>query len=625
MIKNHFTLFRLTIASCMVLAMGCKRNNLEQAESKSYKAEALAHSVEGNPAYASTLGTNVQEFNELPNIQAEFNRLKVRVPWTDYEATGIYVAPNTTFTLTVQQLTGTRLPTLLVGTKLRASDPGNPTEVQLTAGSNSISSGQYGGLLWVRYNTTQTPNGKVRITFNSGHQRAAVFFKNVTTQAVWTNQLSTYTAPDVLLVGNRVIQIISRSTAQTYQAQNNNFVISTADNIWDWETQISGLDGSAPQHQLPVHNRMLMVQTLFQAHWYGVAVNHATAYYPGATSEVFTPLIAQTQGWGVWHEFGHQMQQPSWYWGELTEVAVNIYSLKAERELGISPSRLKRDNIWPQVLTYLASTAPAKNFNSTTDKGNWAFTMLAMFHQLYLAYGDDFYIKLHKKTRVDNPSNTTEFQKMRYFMLSSCQVTGRNLTNFFRNWAFKTATVNGSAVSLESVYTEIANLGLPQPSVEPSTLTEDNVLPIQNGGIYKIATAINNTSLIDCNSSAPVNATPITLWTDNGGGNNQKWLARSAGSGYFIFKSLADTTKVMEVKNGTSTAGTVIQMYTANGTNAQKWKPTTTDNINYTLSPGNAPTLVLDVNNSSTANGTILKIWTSNGGTAQKFKFVKLN
>ncbi len=37
-----------------------------------------------------------------------------------------------------------------------------------------------------------------------------------------------------------------------------------------------------------------------------------------------------------------------WTWGALGEVTVNIYSLAVERKLGITPSRLKRDNAWPK-------------------------------------------------------------------------------------------------------------------------------------------------------------------------------------------------------------------------------------------------------------------------------------
>jgi len=615
--------FRLMPFAALLLLTACKRTLIEP-ETKTPTEE---RSVFGNSTYKTTIGTNVQEFTELPSAQVEQDRLKVRVPWTNYEATGIYVAPNATLNITVTQLQGTRLPVLMMGTKLRDSDPGNPVETQLTAGVNNISGGQYGGLVWIRYTTTSTPNSRVRINFNSGHQRAAVFIKNQTTPAQWASQLSTYTAPDVLMVGDRVIQVFSRSTAQTYQSQDNNYVISTADKIWEWEHEISGMDGSAPQHQLPVHNRMLMVQTLFPAHWYGVAVNHATAYFPGATSEVFTPTIGQIAGWGVWHEFGHQHQSPVWYWDELIEVAVNIYSLKVERELGIYPSRLKRDNIWPGVVSYLANTASDKNFNTGNYMSNSAFIRLAMYHQLWLAYGDDFFIKLHKKARVDNPTNSNTYYRMRNFMVLACQVTGHNLTNFFRKWGFKTANVSGTATSLEPVYTEIANLNLPQPPVEPSNLTEDNMASgIVNGGIYRIVSGINNSSVLDVNSNTPVNGTLVSLWSANNPvTNNQRWLARPAGNGYFILKSMADTTKVMDVTGASSANGTQITVYTYHGGTAQQWKPTFVGDGNFNLSPACATDKNLDVNGGSVANGTKIQIWTKNPTNAQKFKLVKLN
>lgn len=86
-----------------------------------------------------------------------------------------------------------------------------------------------------------------------------------------------------------------------------------------------------------------------------------------------------------------------------------------------------------------------------------------MFHLLWLACGDSFYRQLHKETRIELPTVSTDLEKMRYFMLKVCTISGKDLTNFFKKWGF---LVN------ESVYTEIANLGLPQLSVDASTLSE---------------------------------------------------------------------------------------------------------------------------------------------------------
>ncbi|WP_370576741.1 RICIN domain-containing protein [Pedobacter sp. N36a] len=43
--------------------------------------------------------------------------------------------------------------------------------------------------------------------------------------------------------------------------------------------------------------------------------------------------------------------------------------------------------------------------------------------------------------------------------------------------------------------------------------------------------------------------------------NNQKFLARKVGSAY-VFKSVADTTKVLDVYAGSSVDGTKVQVYT---------------------------------------------------------------
>ncbi len=38
----------------------------------------------------------------------------------------------------------------------------------------------------------------------------------------------------------------------------------------------------------------------------------------------------EKDGWGPWHEAGHQRQQ-TWKWSGLTEVTVNIYSMAVQR------------------------------------------------------------------------------------------------------------------------------------------------------------------------------------------------------------------------------------------------------------------------------------------------------
>lgn len=461
---KHKNLFLCVACSGLLSLFGCKKDSQSTQEEKtSGLVNNRVTQAVVSPASASfsltTIGSDIQEFNELKSAGSENTRLGLGFTWSDFAPTGFHLPPNATVQLNVEQLAGSTRPQLLIGTYSRYLSKWNPQSIQLTAGVNNITTDAYGGLLWVRFGTSGTPSSRVRITFVSGHQRVPVYIKNQTTD--WANQLSTYaTAPDVVLVGDRVYQVYSRTRALNTQSQDNNYVLTKADQIMNAEDDISGLDGSAPQHQPNVHTRVLMTETDNPDGWM-TATAYRTYYVNAAASSPFTASIGSSSGWGPWHELGHMHQQQAWKWSGLGEVTVNIYSLAAERSMGVTPSRLKRDNIWPQALTFLANNKRNKDFNAAFSNDVWI--RLCMFHQLWLAYGDNFYKQLHKQTRVELPAVSTDAQKMRYFMLKACTISGHNLTNFFKKWGFKVDS---------SVYAEIANLGLPQPTVEPSTLSE---------------------------------------------------------------------------------------------------------------------------------------------------------
>ncbi|MNT56740.1 Flavastacin precursor [compost metagenome] len=95
------------------------------------------------------------------------------------------------------------------------------------------------------------------------------------------------------------------------------------------------------------------------------------------------------------------------------------------------------------------------------------------------------------------------------------------------------------------------------------------------------------------------------------------------GSGYYALKSVADTTKVLEVRGGGSTNSTPVQVATFANTSAQRWKITYVGSGNYNLEPASAPGKNLDVNGSSTADDTQIQIYSAHTGNAQKFRLVK--
>ena len=147
-------------------------------------------------------------------------------------------------------------------------------------------------------------------------------------------------------------------------------------------------------------------------------------------------------------------------WSNVIEVTVNIYSLAVERHFGQS-SRLQRDGVWTRVANYLNSPIETRDYNDDDELG--PFERLAMYQQLWLKYGDVFFIRLHKIAREEaNPLYTNQ-EKMSYFILEASEITGNNLNDFFREWRFKLPSTS---------FTAVDNLNLPLPS-EDLTLLRD--------------------------------------------------------------------------------------------------------------------------------------------------------
>ncbi|MBC9796561.1 M60 family metallopeptidase [Sinomicrobium weinanense] len=416
-----------------------------------------------NPDGSGIAVNEIQEFNETPSGQEEAARLGQSFPASDFTPSGFYLPPGTDLMVKMEQLEqGSGTPVLLIGSYSRYEAKWNPAEVQLHKGINTIKGDEYGGLLYVRYNakSNNVSSGRVRLEFMNGHEPLPYFVLGETTNGQWQTMLDTWTeAPDVQLVSDKAIIVASRDKALQYRDDDQNQLLTLVDEVLKTEDDISGLDGSAPEHQRNVH-RILMTETdkddtFMAATWY------RTWYHRDVANHILTVEGLGNNGWGPWHELGHMHQQSAWTWDTLGEVTVNIYALAAERAMGVSPSRLVRDGVWYAVADYLALSDEERDFNSNAAG---LFVRLAMFQQLWLAYGDEFFQELHKHTREEQPSLSSREEKMRYFMLKACEISGNDLAEFFRKWGLKASA---------SVYDEIAALNLPQPDIDLTTLTDD--------------------------------------------------------------------------------------------------------------------------------------------------------
>lgn len=390
---------------------------------------------------------------------AEASRLGQSFPASDFTPAGFYLPPNVALKVNVEQVSGAKLPILLVGTYSRYTNKWNPQEVQLKAGENTVTD-PLGGLLYLRFTASSPGGSSAKVRFVSGMQPVPFYQLGKTTHTDWMQALKDLKdAPDVQLVSNRTIMVASRANAIAYQVEDQDALLRLADRVINIEDSISGLDGTAPSENVNVH-KYLMTET-DNSDYYMVATWYRTAYYQNTLAAVLTVNGLGKDGWGPWHELGHMHQQGAWTWGALGEVTVNVYSLAVERKLGITPSRLKKDNVWPKVDAYFAKPDAERDFNAG---GTDVWVRLCMFHQLWMAYGDGFYHRLHKAARAEKPSLAGDAAKMKWFMLKACSISGHDLTAFFRKWGLKPD---------ESAYTAIAALNLPAPATEPSTLREN--------------------------------------------------------------------------------------------------------------------------------------------------------
>lgn len=448
----------------------------------------IAFSLRASPPNVM-INRTTWELTQVPNIATETSRIKTSLQVADFEPTGVRATANTAFSVLVEQLSGTDLPKLIVGTYDRQT----VTTYTLVAGVNTITNVN-GGDLYLQYSSaTPSDNNKVRVTFQSGYQLMPLYILGSTTHSDWLNQLAADTSsPNVTMISNRVFIVVSRTKAVEYQSKNQDTLLTLMDSVLKAEGDISGLDNSLPVHAPFLRNKLMMVE---KASGNPDATSLGRIRIPtGSINWLLDPAyILDSGGWGIFHEAGHHHQQYLWTWSTCTEVTVNIYSLAAKRTIHPTAQGLGASD-WNTIMDYLALPQASKNFNASTVA---LFTRLGMFHQLWIVYGDSFYHTMHKRIRVEAPSASGDEAEMRLFMIMSCQITGHNLGQFFRTWGLNVS---------QSIYDELDALGYPQPPVDPSTLREDLVATITTPANNTVYAAGSNIT-IEATAFGP---TPIT-------------------------------------------------------------------------------------------------------------------
>ncbi|WP_002144978.1 M60 family metallopeptidase [Bacillus cereus] len=400
---------------------------------------------------------DVKEIRDLHKRQFSFS---------PYEPTGIYAKPGEEVVI---QVDGNQQITAYIGTYSYENENviGGPIEFNLNPGENKISSPKGGLLYFYNYNNS----GEVTAKVEKGGKPNPLFILGKHTTADWKRMLAEDSNPYAIeMKGENSLLTMHPETVKEHLKQEDpTELLKKHDEIINIESRISGLskDGVGATNR-GKHYIHFVEDWYTKTHMY--AMEYRTAYSKGSLKPVLDVEELNANGWGPWHELGHQHQQDPWLWSGLGEVTVNIYSLAVQTTFG-HKTRLEKEGRYEDAFAYLGKQDVQEKMG--------AFEKLVMFWQLHLAYGDQFYPKLHQMYRMlhDTEMPKSDEEKKQMFIYMTSKAAGQNLISFFEKWGL---TPN------DDTREKIENLNLPKLEKEIWLSTDSNPIREKQTEPYEV-------------------------------------------------------------------------------------------------------------------------------------------
>ncbi|MED2876332.1 putative mucin/carbohydrate-binding domain-containing protein [Bacillus thuringiensis] len=385
-----------------------------------------------------------------------------RMSFSPYEPTGIYVKPGEEVVIQVE---GTQQIKAYIGTYSYEKE--EPKQFNLNPGENKISSSNGGLLYFYNYHNT----GEVVAKVKKGGTPNPLFILGKHTTKDWKRMLAENPDPYAIEMKgeNSLLTMHPETVAEHLKQEDPAALLKKHDEIINIEHKISGLSkdgaGVANQGKHSIH---------FVEDWYTdnymYATYYRTAYSKGNLESVLNLEELTNDGWGPWHEVGHQHQQDTWLWDGLGEVTVNIYSLAVQTTFG-HKTRLEQEGRYEAAFAYLGKPDAQEKMD--------VFEKLVMFWQLYLAYGDQFYPNLHQMYRLlhDTELPKSDEEKKQMFIYMTSKVAGQNLIPFFDKWGL---------FANDATREKIEKLNLPKLEKEIWLSTDSNPIREKQTELYEV-------------------------------------------------------------------------------------------------------------------------------------------
>lgn len=140
-------------------------------------------------------------------------------------------------------------------------------------------------------------------------------------------------------------------------------------------------------------------------------------------------------------------------------------------------------------------------------------------------------------------------------------------------------------------------------------------------GSVRISSLSNSNYVLDATGATPKIGANVTIWSDNGG-SNQEWNLVLGADGYYTIRSISNQGYFLDAANKTPSRGSNVSIWTNNSGTNQKWLIEPSDNNSYVIRNVANQSLVLDASGATPKQGANVSVWTKNGGKNQKWRFV---
>lgn len=146
-----------------------------------------------------------------------------------------------------------------------------------------------------------------------------------------------------------------------------------------------------------------------------------------------------------------------------------------------------------------------------------------------------------------------------------------------------------------------------------------NAPSLSSGTKYRLASAANSKFVLDAAGKTPREGSNVSVWTNNGG-SNQQWLFVPDGKGFYTIKNAANQGYILDAAGATPHKGSNVSVWTGNDGLNQRWIIESAGGGSYVIRNAANPSFVLDASGKTPKVGANVTVWTSNGGSNQKWK-----